>query len=206
MDSPLHRLYRDNTEPVAFLDESYELREGRTFYILASALVYPEDLATSRSALLDYYNGEAMHAAPMFARNEISSLRGALSLAAIQHDGMDAVVSAPIAEDDEHGHEARRRCLAFLAPMLHDEEGTMLFVLDSLEDSAATRRDRFTFSDLRRDGRLHRLATEYHARPSAEPLLGLPDLLAWSYRQRITRRDGSWFAPLAEHTRVHHLD
>ena len=43
MDRQLHRLYAE-TKPVAFVDEFYELRTGETFYILATALVYPEHL------------------------------------------------------------------------------------------------------------------------------------------------------------------
>lgn len=206
MDAHLRRLYAENRAPVAFLDESYELREGKTFYIVASALVYPDDLSSSRVALLEFYGGDTMHAAPMYRRNEFASLHGALALAARQHDGMDVVVQTAIDAGDEHGHDARRRCLSFLAPLLHREEGTTLFVLDSLETPAANRRDRFTFGDLRRAGALHRDVTEHHARPSAEPLLGLPDLLAWSYRQRVTRHDGSWFAPLAHDTRIHELE
>lgn len=206
MDTQLRRLYAENRAPVAFLDESYELREGKTFYIVASAIVYPDDLASSRAALLEFYGGDAMHAAPMYRRNELASIRGALALAARQHDGMDVVVQTTVESDDEHGYGARRRCLSFLAPLLHGEEGTTLFVFDSLETPAANRHDRFTFGDLRRAGMLHRDVTEYHARPSAEPLLGLPDLLAWAYRQRITRNDGSWFAPLVGDTRIHELE
>ncbi|MHA3724414.1 hypothetical protein ACXR2T_11095 [Leucobacter sp. HY1910] len=206
MDIQLHRLYAENRAPIAFLDESYELREGKTFYIIASAIVYPDDLDRSRTALLEFYGGDTMHASPMYRRNELTSLRSALSLAASQHDGMDVVVQTAVDLDDDHGHSARRRCLSFIAPLLHKEEGTTLFVLDSLETPAANRHDRFTFGDLRRAGTLHRDATEYHARPSAEPLLGLPDLLAWAYRQQITRNDASWFAPLARDTRVHELE
>lgn len=154
MDTQLRRLYAENRAPVAFLDESYELREGKTFYIVASAVVYPDDLASSRAALLEFYGGDTMHAAPMYRRNELASIRGALALAARQHDGMDVVVQTAVESDDGHGHGARRRCLSFLAPLLHDEEGTMLFVLDSLETPAANRHDRFTFGDLRRAGTL----------------------------------------------------
>ena len=102
MDTQLRRLYAENRAPVAFLDECYELREGKTFYIVASAIVYPDDLASSRAALLEFYGGDTMHAAPMYRRNELASIRDAL--AARQHDGMDVVVQTAVEPDDEHGH------------------------------------------------------------------------------------------------------
>ena len=62
MDEKLHRLYAQNRDPVAFLDESYELHEGKTFYILASALVYPDFIPSTRDVLKTFYDGETMHA------------------------------------------------------------------------------------------------------------------------------------------------
>lgn len=205
MDEKLHRLYAQNRDPVAFLDESYELHEGKTFYILASALVYPDFIPSTRDVLKTFYDGETMHAAPMYRRNEFESLRRAIALVATQNDGMDVVVQAPVEPDDAHGWAARRKCLSFIAPLLHAEEGTTLFVLDSLATPAAEQHDRFTFGDLRKSGQIGRNVAEHHTRPSNEPLLGLPDLIAWSYRQRATRRSREWFEPLTTHTRIHQL-
>ena len=205
MDRQLHRLYAENQHPVAFVDESYELRSGETFYILASALVYPEDLSQTRLSLLETYGNEAIHAAPMFQRMEYVSLRKAIELAATHHDGMDVIVQAPVAEGDTRGERARRRCLEYIVPLLHHNESVSLFVLDSLDNPMAIRRDRFVFSDLRQAGAVSRNVREHHAFPSMEPLLGLPDLLAWSFRQRLTRRDDSWFEPLSSETTIHSL-
>jgi hypothetical protein len=106
MDARLDRLYAENENPIAFIDESYELRHGETFYILASALVYPEDLSHTRLALLDAYDNEPVHAAPMFQRMEYESLRQIIAISAKQHDGMDVIVQSPVAHDDVRGHKA----------------------------------------------------------------------------------------------------
>lgn len=205
MDASLQRLYAENENPVAFFDESYELRQGETFYILASALVCPEDLSNTRSALLAAYDNEPIHAAPMFQRMEYESLRQVIDISARQHDGMDVIVQSPVLPTDIRGHMARRRCLEYIVPLLHHEQSVSLFVMDSLESRQANRRDEFTFGDLRRSGVVGRSVTDHHAFPSKEPLLGLPDLLAWSFRQRLTRRDDSWFEPLRPDTEIHLL-
>jgi hypothetical protein len=205
MDARLDRLYAENENPIAFIDESYELRHGETFYILASALVYPEDLSHTRLALLDAYDNEPVHAAPMFQRMEYESLRQIIAISAKQHDGMDVIVQSPVAHDDVRGHKARRDCLEHIVSILHHEQSVSLFVLDSLENSLANRRDEYIFGDLRKSGVVGRNVREHHALPSKEPLLGLPDLLAWSFRQRLTGRDDSWFEPLRRDTEIHLL-
>lgn len=147
-----------------------------------------------------------MHAAPMFHRRELTTLRAGIALAARENDGLDLVVSTPIAPTDSLGHAARRRCIEHIAPLLQGSDGVGLFVFDRHRLPEYNRLDKFTFGDLRRSGRLTRDVTEYHARPSAEPLLGLPDLLAWAYRQRLMQRDRSWFTPFEAATQVHRLD
>ncbi len=205
MDPHLQRLYRENTGPVAFLDESYRADGATTYYIVATALVAPDYLSETRELLRNYYGGETMHAAPMYHRRELSSLRGGIDLAARHHDGADIVVHTPIAAGDRFGTHARHRCLAHLLPLLHAEDGVSLFVLDSFNREDANEADRRIFRDLRREGNLSRTTTEHHTRPSNEPLLGLPDLLAWAYRQEYTNRAREWFEPFREHTRVHEL-
>jgi hypothetical protein len=205
MDRQLHRLYAENGNAVAFIDESYELRSGETFYILATALVYPQYLSQTRTALLDAYGQEAIHAAPMFSRMEFDSLRKVINLCSVNNDGMDVIVQSPVDDGDTRGEQARRRCLEFVVPLLHHEEKTTLFILDSLSNPVANRKDRFVFQDLRQSGQVGRQVREHHAFPAVEPLLGLPDLLAWSFRQRLTRRDDSWFGPLEGNTRIHEI-
>lgn len=206
LDPKLHRLYSENRNPVVFLDESYELRHEASFYVLASAVVYPEELAATRKALLDFYDGQPLHAAPMFANRENATLMDAMNLAAKQHDGLDLIIQAPIASEDPNGRLARNRCLEFVVPLLHRETGASLFILDNLESLTANRQDQFLFSDLRKRREISREAREHHARPSQEPLLAIPDLLAWAYRQQITVKNPKWFEPLKSQARIHRLD
>ena len=63
MDPHLQRLYRENTGPVAFLDESYRADGATTYYIVATALVAPDYLSETRELLRNYYGGETMHVA-----------------------------------------------------------------------------------------------------------------------------------------------
>jgi len=41
--------------------------------------------------------------------------------------------------------------------------------------------------------------------PRIEPLLGRPDVLAWTYRQEYTGRDPTWFDALRDQAQVHLL-
>ena len=50
MDPHLQRLYRENTGPVAFLDESYRADGATTYYIVATALVAPDYLSETRES------------------------------------------------------------------------------------------------------------------------------------------------------------
>lgn len=139
----------------------------------------------------------------MYARNEFETLRQATRLVAKENDGMDIVICAPI-DAGSTRDQARAKCLSFAVAKVHRDFGTSLFVLDSLGTPTENTLDQRTFSDLRRpsDGRLHRDTVAIHCRPSDEILLGLPDVLAWSYRQEHVRQDPTWFEPLREFTEV----
>lgn len=195
--------YARNVNPVAFIDESYETDASETFYVVAVAIVKPDELGASRRALSDFYGGSALHAAPMWRNAEYESLRQATELVAGQNDGMDVVICAPIVAGESRD-EARAMCLSHAAAKVHTDFGTSLFVIDSLSTPTERELDQRTFSDLRKagDGRLPRDSVAVHVRPSEEILLGLPDILAWSYRQEHTRGDGAWFEPMREFTEV----
>lgn len=205
MDTQLQQLYRENTGAVAFLDESYDLRAGQVFYIVATAVVSVHELDSSRTELRNYYGGETMHAAPMYRDRALASLRNGMALAARQNDGLDVVALAPIAADDPRGEQARRRCIEHIAPILTDEDGVSLFIIDRHKVPADNERDRRTFRDMRRTRLIERHTVEHHTQPSNEPLLGLPDLLAWAYRQEHTNRSRDWFETFRPTTRVHLL-
>ena len=137
----------------------------------------------------------------MYARKELDTLKQAIELVSRQHDGMDIVVCAPIGTDRD---SARARCLSNAAAKVHADFGTSLFVLDSQSTPTENKLDQRTFRDLRAasDGRLHRDTVAIHCRPSDELLLGMPDVVAWAYRQQHVRNDRTWFEPLREFTVV----
>jgi hypothetical protein len=139
----------------------------------------------------------------MYRRAEIESLRQATHLVAGQNDGMDIVICAPITTGESRD-QARSMCLSAAAAKVHSEFDTSLFVIDRLSTPTECELDQRTFRDLRRagDGRLSRDTVAVHVQPSQELLLGLPDILAWSYRQEHTRGDGAWFEPMREFTQV----
>lgn len=205
MTVQLADLYRGVGAPVAYLDESFDFSAEQTFYMIGCALVAPQFVALTRDALLGFYGGQTMHATEMNHRREVESLRQAMRLIARQHEGMDVVVTAPVAADDEYGARARAACIEYIAPLVQREEGTRLFVFDRPDRAAAVRHDEFIFNDLRRAGLLARETVIAHVRPSLEPNLALADLLAWAYRQEYTRGVTEWFEPLRGDTRVHRL-
>jgi hypothetical protein len=203
--SELTGIYSRGNLPVAFLDESFQVELLPGYYIVGAAIVDHELLATTREAMLDFYGGEGLHASSMYSRAEFVSLGQAIEFAASHHDGMDVVVCAPVQIEDIHGEGARARCLTYLFSKLQRDFDTELFVIDARKSPSQNEADRRVLRDLRRAGQVTRETRLVHLRPSQEPLLGLPDLLAWSFRQEFARDDTSWFEPLRSTTVVHRL-
>lgn len=171
--------------------------------MVAVAVVKPEELDVSRRALHEFYGGSALHAAPMWANNERESLRLATELVASQNDGLDIVVCAPI-ELGASRDAARANCLAHAIAKVHRDFDTSLFVIDKLSTPTECEMDQRTIRDMRRGQtpRIGRETVAVHVRPSEELLLGLPDVLAWSYRQNHTGRSEAWFEPMRDHTDI----
>lgn len=198
----LQSVYRRTSGAVAFIDESFDLTQVHSFYLLAAAIIDSADLMVTRQDLLTFYNGTALHASPMFANGEVHSLRQGIDLVAEQHDGLDIVIQEMIDPRDTDGSVARASCLALMMRKLHADFGCELFVLDSSNSRIANAADRETASRLRQSGRLSRETQVIHTYPRLEPLLGMPDVAAWAYRQEFTGRSTTWFEPLRAQTQV----
>jgi hypothetical protein len=198
----LEALYRGSTGMVAFIDESFNLEQGRSYYILATATVETNDLKETRHALEQFYGGQSLHASPMFANGEFHSLRQAVTLVAAQHDGLDIVVQRQIDPRDKDRLIAQALCLASALEKLQDEFGCRLFVLDSSNSRVANTGDLDLASRLRQSSRIRRETQVIHTYPRLEPLLGMPDVAAWAYRQEFTGRSSAWFDPLREQALV----
>ncbi|MBK5237495.1 MAG: hypothetical protein JJE28_00085 [Actinomycetales bacterium] len=188
---------------VAFVDESFNLEHGRSYYILAAAIVEATDLNETRRALVDFYGGQSLHASPMFANGEVHSLRKSIDLIAIQHDGLDIVVQRQIDPGDIDGQIARASCLKLILKKLHNEFGCRLFVLDASYSGAGNAANLETSSQLRHEGLLRRETQVIHTYPRLEPLLGMPDVTAWAYRQEFTGRSTTWLEPLRAQAQVY---
>lgn len=195
-DEQLARLYQANKRSTAYLDESFHLDglTGKTFFILACVTIKPGQRTPTRNALHQAFSGETIHAAPMWKNNQQDSLDQAARIAASENDGLDVVVVAPLANDDPQADRARLQCIRFLAPQLHQQDDVDLFVFDKPASPGIATRDTHAFRDLIKEGSLSRSVSIHHAYPNQEPLLGLPDILAWSYRQTLTRNNRRWFA------------
>jgi hypothetical protein len=151
---------------------------------------------------LAFSGNESFHASPMFSRGEISSLRDAVDLVAIEQDGLDIVVHERICRHDVNGLIARITCLVRLLRKLHNEFDCKLFVLDANFSSATNDADQRVASSLRHSSRLRRETKVIHTCPRLEPLLGMPDVAAWAYRQEFIGRSTAWFDPLREQAQV----
>lgn len=206
MRPDLESLYRQTKNSVAFIDESYETRGDSTFYILAIALVEPRRLQDVRERLRLLNGGHALHASELYSAKQFDLLRTGIGLVAQDHDNADLVVTSPLLPDDSSGEIARQNCLRLALVAIQAEFDTDLFVLDSRNLRDADESDRRTMRDLRKSGELRRATNLRHLWPSEEILLSLPDLIAWSYRQVITKDDTQWFDPLAESVAVTIVD
>jgi hypothetical protein len=88
-----------------------------------SSIVDAADLGGTRHAILSSYGGNTIHASPMFAMGEMRSLRQAVDLVAVQHDGLDILVHRQIQPDDIDGRIARASCFKLILTKTHDEFG-----------------------------------------------------------------------------------
>jgi hypothetical protein len=114
----------------------------------------------------------------------------------------DIIYARPLQIGDITGEKTRQLCLQTALSNLHREFETELFVLDSRRLKDADESDRRTAGDLRKAGTLSRDTRLLHVWPAEELLLSLADILAWSYRQKFTKRDSRWFAPLEAEVKV----
>jgi hypothetical protein len=198
----LQAFYRGASGPVAFIDESFDLDQSHSFYILAAATVDSVDLVETRQTLISFYGGSALHASPMFASGEVHSLRRGIDLVAVQHDGLDIVVQRKIDPWDKDGRVARASCLKIVMQKLQAEFGCRYFILDSSNSRVTNASDLEDATLLRQSGFLRRETQVIHTFPRLEPLLGMPDVAAWAYRQEFTGRSTAWFDPLREQAQV----
>jgi len=202
MRPDLEMLYRLAKAPVAFIDESYETHGASTFYILGIVLVLPGRLNLVRRNLSQLNGGHPIHASDLYSSKNLELLNQAIGLVADDHDNADLVISSPLIKGDSNGEQSRQACLKRALIDVQREFQTELFVLDSRRLRDADDADRRTLSDLRKSSQVSRATAIRHVWPTEEILLSLPDVVAWSYRQILTKKDVRWFQPLESSVRI----
>jgi hypothetical protein len=203
--SHLDDFYRGATGSVAYVDESFRLDGARKFYIVGIALVSIDQIFATRSQLLSFYGGEPLHAGAMYSRGELETIRQSAGLVSEQNDGLEVMVATGIADADKGGVSARRQCISYGLSVAIADVDCQRVVFDAHKNPVFTHSDRETMNELRRSQQVHEEMVAIHTYPRIEPLLGLPDVLAWTYRQEYTGRGSSWFDALRGQARVHLL-
>ena len=205
MRPDLESLYRKSIAPIAFIDESFETRGDSTFYILAIALIKPKRLETVRARFSSLNAGHPLHASDLNFDRNTKLLMESIRQVASDHDNADVIVATPLTKQDLSGEEARQRCLRDALPRLQAEFGTKLFIVDSRGLKDADESDRRTMRDLRRARHLDRETEFRHVWPTEEILLSLPDLIAWAYRQKLTKGETTWFDMFDDEVKITYL-
>jgi hypothetical protein len=198
----IQSLYRSTKHPIAFIDESFETRGPDSFYILAIVLVEPARLDSVRQRVAKLNSGHAIHASDLGFKKAYGLLDDSVALLANDHDSADIIYARPFQNGDITGEKTRQLCLQTALSTLHREFETELFVLDSRRLKDADESDRRTAGDLRKVRKLSRNARLLHVWPAEELLLSLADILAWTYRQKLTNRDSRWFSALEAEVKV----
>jgi len=180
-------MYRRTSDPIAFVDESYELRSGRRFYMFA-AVVVPARAVFARSGRLHRAHPGLIHATEFHRDGKLGELAHLTKKSSRLHDAAH-IFMAPIPVEDETGEATRAALIRELASVLTTQHGASTLVFDSRVREDADRADQHVVRHLRRSRKIPRHVAMVHTRPSREKLLQAADLLASAYRQKVTRGD-----------------
>lgn len=195
----LEQFYVQSSGDIVFADESFSLDASQSFYSIAFAVVKRDLLLGTRNALMEFNAGHTLHGSELFRSHRLATLKSALDLVAIQNDGAVVVVHKSIGESNEL-IQARAQCLLF--GLMEVNKTVSVIVLDRNKDERLNESDRQVIRNLKLANELPREFRQTHAFANQEPLLGLPDLIAWAYRQDFLGVNSDWFDPLRESTRV----
>lgn len=178
----LLELYRRARGSIAFIDETWDLREGRRFYLL-SAVVVDAKRVVVRSARLHRKHPDLWHASALWRDGKQKELARLTRDAATAHDTAHVFV-AEVPEEDRRGQHTRAWLLEEAATTLAGRFDVATFVIDSRKLPDADTADWRVFRRARSVGLVHRNVTAVHTRPSREKLLQAADMLAYAYRQK----------------------
>jgi hypothetical protein len=157
-----------------FVDES-----SRQGYLVCAVVLAPEDLALTRRELkaLCLPGQQRIH-----MKSEGASRRRAILSAVARMQVQALMYEVPAGRRSERA--ARDDCLRRLVPdLLRLEVGRLM-----IESCDQNHQDVQVVSDAVAKAGAHDSLQYLHGRPGIEPLLWLPDILAWAYG-----RGGDWF-------------
>ena len=207
----LTRAYQDcKSTHVAFVDESAvvpNIATGHSYYF-ACAYVAPVILHQSiREALIDIAGGDYWHTSE--AHRDESQRATIHDLCKYIGEGADdegVLIAArrPIRHDDPDGELAREACLSVLLSALHAGEAfgpVALTVLEERRRTSQRNRDESTIKRLRTSDSIGRIQTHFTT-PSIEPLLWVPDFVAFAQGLRERRMDFDYIDHCADKVRI----
>lgn len=197
----LDQIYRRSQGgSVAFLDETYELDHGSTFYIMTAIVVRKHVLADLRKELTSQIPGNYWHTTESLTTSDGRRRAQHLSDWLGNHRGGQVCIVAQHHQVHGDGEQARAECLRGLATVLQRgdrllAEPVRLLVMERRKYRQQQHSDDAVIKDLRAKTNDRHLGF-IQATPAAEPLLWLPDLAAMALRRRITHRDNTLWKPM----------
>lgn len=193
--------------PVAFVDESYSFTPNDptrdSLYVLAAVVIDGDELTSARQAARDLIAPDVgYHSTDLFHDGRVEKVHTMLGHVRDETQASIVAIQAPF---DGHADLARQQCLRQLVVELSDRKVGHV-VLDSRVQPRASdvemlnKDDLRTIRALRADGEVHRHLAASHATDDVEPLLWLPDGVAWSVRRALAVDDNEHYELIAAMT------
>lgn len=190
---------------VALVDESFELdptsKSGR-FYILSAVILPASSLALSRRELALINGDRIWHATELNHQRKLDQIHANLGWIEMNVEACDVYVLKTIETVTTSRQEMRNVCVEEFFTTIYQDLGVEVFIFDSSNLREINEQDRRLHRDAMRAGLLSRRSLLFHCWGSEEPLLGLPDTVAWAFRQEVTRAESSWTHGLREFAKV----
>lgn len=184
---------------MAFIDESYYFdpkKSDDTSYVLAAVIIDGDDISEARQRTrLAAEPATDFHKTDLWHNNEVATIHRMLRHI---HDDAGWNVFAIQAPFGGHADKARQQCLEQLLIEL-DGRKVGAVVCDSRIQPNSTdpqqlnREDLNTARKLRSSQRVSRQLQVRHASDAQEPLLWLPDGVAWATRRALVLDDGEHY-------------
>lgn len=190
---------------IAYIDESYQPREGRhaghqPFYLMAAVILQDKDLTDTREDLIDIADGNWWHSTEFAMTtggrtkirnlvNYLAKYRDPCIIAAVR---IGTTADTTDSEEMSSVKNMRSDCLKELATAIAgpasplDQLTPDLLVFEKQNHSQDTDRDNWVLKQLRKEGAIPRTLSAVHVSSSVEPLLWLPDVVAHVYRRHAT--------------------